>query len=116
MKAEFEKCMLITSELIAYCHLRGADDYHLDLKVTKNETAFKIKAAPTQMDEEEMKLIIKKLNAPRQRDIEQEYWDVMGESEIDCEMTLVGMLCDGAEVEYQNGELTIGLKRYINGH
>jgi hypothetical protein len=58
-----------------------------------------------------MQSVIKKLNAPRQREVEQEFWDIMGESEIDCEMTLVGMLCDEATVGYENGELSIIIKR-----
>jgi hypothetical protein len=111
MKAEFEKCTLIANELITYCHLRGADEYHLDFKVTKAATAFVIKATPTDMTDEEMETLNDKLNAPRRRDIEQEYWDVMGESDTDCELTLVGMLCDGATVGYENGELTIIIKR-----
>jgi hypothetical protein len=111
MKAEFEKCTLIANELITYCHLRGADEYHLDFKVTKAATVFIIKATPTHMSDDEMKLLEAKLNTPRRREVEQEFWDIMGESEIDCQLTLVGMLCDGATIGYDNGELTIIIRR-----
>jgi hypothetical protein len=111
MKAGFEKYMLIASELIAYCHLHGAREYHLDIKETASETNFKVAASPIVLNHDELESLKMKLNAPRHREVEQEFWDVMGESETECELTLMGMLCDETEAELNGNELIIKLKR-----
>ena len=111
MKVEFEKNMLIASELLSYSHLKGASEYHLDVKVTKEGTVFIIKAFPTSISEDDMNLLLKRLNAPRQREMEQNYWSLSGESEITSELLLVGMMIDEAEVRHEDGMLTIQLKR-----
>jgi hypothetical protein len=111
MKLGFEKYMLMACELVTYCHLQGAGEYHLDMKEKANVTTFKVTAAPVAIGPEELEQLIKKLNAPRQRDVEQEFWDVMGESETQCELTLIGMLCDEASVTLNGDEITIRLVR-----
>ena len=113
MKAEFEKKMLMSSELLSYCHLRGATEYHLDLKVENEATILSIKAWPAKFTDEEMELLQKKLNAPRQREIEQDFWGLSGESEISSELTLVGMMCDEADIKYEDDVLYIYLKRLL---
>ena len=111
MKVEFEKTMLISSELLSYCHLMGADEYHLDIKVVSGVTVFAIKAFPTKMSDEDLKRLRKKLGTPRQREMEQEFWGLSGESETVSELTLVGMMSDEADVEYKDGVLSITIKR-----
>jgi hypothetical protein len=113
MKVEFEKCMHISNELLAFCHLQGAEEYHLDVRMVNDVMVMMIKASPTHMSEDEMASLTMKLNAPRQRNVEQEFWDVMGESETACEMTLVGMLCDSAEISHRGNELAIKITRVI---
>jgi len=113
LKVEFEKNMLIASELLSYSHLKGATEYHLDVKVTSKGTVFIIKAFPASITDEEMELLLKRLNAPRQREMEQNYWGLSGESEITSELLLVGMMIDEAEVTHEDGVLTVCLQRYL---
>jgi hypothetical protein len=111
MKAEFEKTMLISSELLSYCHLRGASQFHLDIKIQDDETLFEIKASPTRLDEEEMETLVKDIGAPRRREIEQDFWVLSGESESSSELMLVGMMSDDTSVEYKDEELIITIHR-----
>ena len=113
MKVEFEKNMLIACELLSYSHLRGATEYHLDVKVSGEGTMFIIKASPTHFTEDEMNLLLKRLNVPRQGDMEQDYWGLSGESEITSELLLVGMMVDEVDVTHEDGVLTIFLKRHM---
>jgi hypothetical protein len=91
--------------------MQGATEYHLDIAAKNDATEFIIKACPASLDDEEMEQSKKKLNAPRNKEIEQDYWALMGESEDYCELTLVGMMCDGADVACENGVLTIKIRR-----
>ena len=111
MKAEFEKNKLIASELLSYCHSMHAEEYHLDVKQTDNKTTFTITASPAQVSKEELALLRKKLDAPRQREMEQDFWGLSGESESSSEMSLVGMMCDESKIWYDGSTLSITIKR-----
>lgn len=111
MKVEFEKKMLISSELLSYCHLKGADEFHLDVKVTGEGTLFAMKASPARLSGEELAFLRKELNAPRQREMEQDFWGLGGESENASELALIGMMTDEASVEYGGGVLSVTLTR-----
>ena len=111
MKTDFEKNMHIASDLLAYCHLKGATEYHFDMTAKDGASVFLIKAGPADIPAKEMERLREMLNMPRQREIEQDYWALMGESEDYCELTLVGMMCDEASVDYRDRELIIAVKR-----
>jgi hypothetical protein len=111
MKSEFEKVMLISSELLSYCHLRGASRFHLDVELSDEDTVFEIHASPAELDDDEMELLKKDIGAPRSREIEQDFWGLSGESESSSELMLVGMMTDETSVEYHDGELKITIRR-----
>jgi hypothetical protein len=111
MKSEFEKTMLISSELLSYCHIKGANQFHLDVKMEEGETVFEIKASPTELSEEEMESLRKDIGAPRRREMEQDYWGLSGESESSSELVLVGMMSDETSAEFNGGELHIVIHR-----
>jgi hypothetical protein len=111
VKLEFEKKMKMASDLLSYCHLQGATEYHLDIKLNSNSATFVAKASPVKISDEAMEELRKYLSAPRQKEIEQDYWELVGESEEKCEMTLIGMMCDEAEVELTGDELLITVIR-----
>ena len=111
MKAEFERNMMLASELMSYCHLRGASDYHLDIKMKDGSAYFEVNASPIILSTEELAEARKKLDIPRQRDVEQDFWEVMGEWQVSCELTLVGMMSDEVCLDYHNEKLKITIRR-----
>jgi len=111
MKPEFEKNMLIAGELLSYCHIRGASEYSLDIKAEGGGVTFTMKASPVAVTPEQLERLRRRLNAPRQREIEQGFWALSGESENTSELMLVGMMCDGAKVEYDGSAIVITLVR-----
>ena len=54
------------------------------------------------------------LNRPRQQEVEECYWQLGGESEVECELTLIGVMVDSAKVEYNGKILTVELIREEN--
>ncbi|MCL2637337.1 MAG: hypothetical protein FWD48_03105 [Oscillospiraceae bacterium] len=111
MKLEFEKKMKMASDLLSYCHLHGATEYNLDIKLNDDSATFVVKASPAKISDEDIEELRKHLGAPRQREVEQDYWELIGNSEEECEMTLIGMMCDEAEVVLEEDELTITVVR-----
>jgi HSP20 family molecular chaperone IbpA len=111
MKNEFEKKMLIASELLSYCHLRGAHEFHINIYEKDDATTFVIKASEAYVSNNEMEVLCKKLNTPRHREIEQDFWALSGDSENTSELSLVGMMTDEAVIEYADGVLSITIKR-----
>ena len=112
MTSKFEKALKIGSDLLSYCHHKGATDYELDIKETPDSVSLVITAVHVDLTYENLERLETLLHAPRQRDVEQDYWVLMGSSEDFCELTLVGMLCDEAVIEYKDMVLKITLKRH----
>jgi hypothetical protein len=114
MKIEFEKTQHIASELLSYCHLKGASEFHLDVSVVEHQaTEFVITASPAHLSVDELALLKKRLAIPRQPEMEQDFWGLSGESESHSEICLVGMMVDEAQVEYNSPILKIILKRVL---
>lgn len=111
MSAEFDKKMRIADDLLSFCHIKGASEYHLDIAPEGDATVFKIKAEPVSLSGKDLATLRQTLNTPRQREIEQDYWELGGDSESFSELMLVGMMSDEAGVEYDGNVLFITLKR-----
>jgi hypothetical protein len=103
--------MRISDELLSYCHIRGAHEFHLDITEKNGMTVLSASAFPANVSDEELALLRKKLNAPRTREIEHDYWNLGGESDNTSELVLVGMMTDEATIQYKDRVLSIGLAR-----
>jgi len=112
MTSKFEKALKISSDMLSYCFHRGATKYHLDILEEPDSITLAILASGVDISVEEYEDLKRRIHAPRQKEIEQDYWELIGESEDFSEITLVGMLCDEAIVNYSDNTLNITLKRY----
>ena len=112
MKTRFEKTLRITGDLMLYCHHHGATELTAGIVEGDGIITYVINACPVQLSDEQLEGLIKRLNAPRQKNIEQDYWELMGESEDFSELTLVGMLCDEVDIVYENNAIAVTLIRY----
>lgn len=111
MKFTIEKNLKIVNELITYFYKLGNSNVHIDLTTEDNKSYFCISGEIKSISTTEIDSLIKILNVPRQHEVEQYYWHLGGESEFDCELTLVGMMVDDATVDYKDGILTVKLLR-----
>jgi len=111
MTTRFEKIMRLADELLSYCHLHGAKELHLDIAEEDKSVTLVVRAPWKDLPNEDLEWLRQCLNAPRQREIEQDFWELIGETENSCEITLCGMLCDHATVDYDRAFLTITLTR-----
>lgn len=112
MNHELEKCMRIITDLVFFCHFEGAEHYAIDLDHSEDGYyQMRICCDVAALNREDLVQVAKALNQHRQREMEQNYWELSGETESSGELTLVGMMTDKAKVEYEDGKLTILLWR-----
>ncbi len=112
MKFKFEKNMRIIADLIAYCHKLGAVDYHVDMSLGKEVSVYQISCPIATISLEKLEELCENLNAPRQHEIEQNYWGLSGDMDTgQTELELVGMMVDEANITYENGTLSIVVRR-----
>ena len=112
MKHEFEKNLHIIGDLFAYGHSQGASEYNVSISRQKDMVVFTVKVWPVRIAEKELEKLVQNLNAPRQREVEQSYWGLSGDSQSHAELALVGMMSDETEVDYTEDVLTIIVRRH----
>jgi len=112
MRNNLEIALKISSDLLTYCHHHGATEY--DTKISEGEESilYIIHAYPVTLTDTQLADLTKRMNAPRQRDVENDYWELIGESEDYSELMLVGMSCDEARIDYDGANLTFTLLRH----
>ena len=114
MISDFIKDMKIAGEVLAYCNLHDATEFHLDMNMTKEATCFTITASPTTITEAELEQLTMRLQAPRRREMEQDFWCLGGSggsSDIISELHLIGMMVDDATITLENNNLVVKLRR-----
>ncbi|MDL2273004.1 hypothetical protein LJC34_00395 [Oscillospiraceae bacterium OttesenSCG-928-G22] len=113
MKLEFEKCMHILENLLSYCHALGSDRFHMELGHEKDKMLLFIRADIDGLTDERLEEMQEALSIPRQREVETNYWELIGDYGDEGELGLVGMMVDRADVVYRYGELCILLERKL---
>ena len=114
MKFKVEKNIKIINELIAYFYKLGTIDVHIDLSSDNENSYFNIYGQVDSISKDELESLIDILNTPRQREVENYYWNLGGECEFDTELTLVGMMINSAKVSYKDNILKIAIIREEN--
>jgi len=112
MKLRYEKCINIMSDIMGYCHLKGCYDFNIDFVLRRTESEIIIRAKMDKVSPDILENLNHVLNIPRQPEIEQYYWNIGGEEDIDDELSLAGMMIDKATATYENGILQICALRY----
>ena len=111
MNFKTEKDFKIINELMAYCYHFNTDDINVNIKTVDTTTFISLKATILNFPQTAFDKLLSSLNTPRQREVEQYYWQIGGEYEFDSELTLVGMMTDKVEISYENNFLNIKLER-----
>ena len=112
MELELEKSMRIISDLVSYCGCEGATEVSMHLKrIDDHSTSMSVSAPVRDLHPDKLDIIRQTLSAPRQHEIEQDFWELSGETEFGAELSLVAAMIDDASVEYANGQLHIYARR-----
>ena len=112
MSLELEKGMRMLGDLASYCYYEGANEFEMRLKHKKGSaTEIRLSCTPAGMNSAKLDSIRRMLQVPRQREVEQNFWELSGEMDFEGEIVLAGVMSDRAEIEYEGGRLTITLYR-----
>lgn len=101
----------IAEELILFAYKYGAEDINLNIKNKPKETIITIEAKNVNLDKETIESITNLLNIPRYVEMEEYYWNLTGESDMDCELSLIGLMSDKVIINITSDILKIKLIR-----
>ena len=111
MKLEYEKNIRIMNDLMGYCHFLGAYHMQVEFSLENDQSTITLKADVPNITEKQAKEMEELLNIPRQREVEQNYWNISGEEEISAEMNLAAMMIDNAKVQLKGQRICIWVQR-----
>lgn len=114
MKHYKKRVAKITDELITYCFSMGAKDINIDVKITKEHYRIHLITNFAKNAKKKVDKLIELLNSPKHEELEEYYWELTGEGDVDNELSLVGMMVDKFVVDHQEDdtiELTLLKKK-----
>lgn len=112
MKMRYEKNIRILNDILGYFFYLGGNHFTTDMTMHAASTALTVTADIKNLSPEKLDQLRRMLSIPRQRDMEQNYWNISGEEEIDGEISLAGMMVDTAEVSYDGETLSVKVERF----
>ncbi len=113
MKHETKKICKIVDELTTLLLQEGRGLVEFKINRLDDKTIISIVDYDTDYSQKEVDDMIECFNVQRQHEVEEFYWQLVGEVDNDSELTIVGVMVDSAEVELRDGNLYIELVRKI---
>lgn len=104
MKHTKLKLVKMLDELLNYIYYLGSKE--VDVNIKELEDVFQISIECNYMEglpERKIEKLIKGLNVPREEDMEEYYWELAGECDIDNDLSIIGMMSDEAYVDVLPG-------------
>lgn len=112
MRHEIKKITKIVDELTTFCLERNAEHITVTVKNKQDREYIKIKAYPFEKIEEVIDNLKQVFSYPCEREIEECYWGLAGESDHSEELGLVGAMVDEVTIEYDEEKIQIELVRF----
>jgi len=111
MRHEVKKISRMVDELTTLFLKEDTNELDFKIAITKEKCTIKIVDYHTNFDDVYIEQLSKRLNSQRQREIEEYYWQLAGETDEDDEITLICAMVDSAIVEKKDGNLMLELTR-----
>ncbi len=112
MSLELTKGMRMLGDLVSYLYYEGAKDFEMRLKHEKDSaTEIRLSCLMAGLNPAKLDMIRRMLQVPRQREVEQNFWELSGEMDFGGEIALAGVMSDRAEVNYIGEKLSVTLYR-----
>jgi hypothetical protein len=110
MKHNKKRISKIVDELITYFFSMGATDMNIQEK--KDYYKITLNTNYIAKDQAKIEKLIKSLKCDKQEEMEEYYWELAGDCDVDTELTLVGMMIDKAEINIHEESIQLILYRY----
>ena len=93
MKNHLEKCMRIISDLVAFCHSEGGEEFQIFMTHGKDlVSGITVSCTLANEKEETIETMGEERKRPRQHGIEQNHWERSGGPEMSGELSWVGRM------------------------
>ncbi len=111
MKHEIKKICKIVDEMTTFLLRDDTDTVDFRIKKMDDRTIISIVDYNTRYTKKEVDDLIECFNVQRQREVEEYYWQLVGESDDELELTIIGVMIDSATVEIKHNNMYIELVR-----
>lgn len=112
MKHTKKRLAKMVDELITYFFSMGSTSMNVNIEDKAERFVIKLKSNYIDNNEEKINKLIHHLKCDKQEEMEEYYWELAGDSDVDTELTLIGMMTDDVEIDIN--EDTIELVLYRN--
>ncbi len=111
MREDRLKLIKIMSELTNYFFKFDANNISIQIHQNEDNSEITISGVLKGYDLEELEFIKERLNKPRRKELEEYYWNLIGNGDTSQRLNLVSNLVDKSEIEYNEDSLKIKLIR-----
>lgn len=105
------KSIKLISELAAFVFKAGGKEFDIKFKDKDEKIKITIESDIEGLTESCI-ATLEGLDTPRQSEVENYYWELVGENDNYQELTLVGMMIDEAEYSYEDKHLKITVTKF----
>ena len=98
------KIIKIIDEILSVSFANQANEVDINVKVTGNQTRINFKGNCKSVTKEKLTEIEEMLNLEKQPELEQYYWELIGQNDYADELSIVGLMIDEAQVSYDPEE------------
>ncbi len=111
MKFQKEKLIKLMNEIVNFCLDIGMTDLDISFSCHPDRGEVTVAGYAQNPPLEELRDLEEILNAPRQEELEEYYWVLIGNGQGMRELEMVGILVDNGRVTYEDHILTIYICR-----
>lgn len=111
MKHDKLKISRMSEELINYLFSIGAGEISINIKEDDTKYIISAECKKVILSEEESKRIKRIFKIEKSEEMEEYYWCLAGESDVDTELSLLSMMADKSSIAYDDEVLSIVLYR-----
>lgn len=112
MKHDNKKIMGIIDEVMTFLYCVGAKEINIHTIKAEDKYVIEIKSDYLNKNKSKVEDMIDTLSTcQRQIELEEYYWELVGDSEVGTELTLVGAMVDEIDIDLEDDSIEITLIR-----
>ena len=108
---EKQRIVKIIDEMTLFFFSMGAKDISTSIRIEDNETLITLDSDFAGDQKKNIEKLVKCMKIPKQEGMEEYYWSLTGECNIDTELSVVGMMTDKIEMEIKGNHIHMVLHR-----
>jgi hypothetical protein len=111
MKTRCMKSIKIANEIMSILTHSKAGHLTSDIRFKREVTLFSFSVTPSPFSEKELADFLEILNLPRQSEMEEYYWSLLGESKSDDNLNVLARMVDDATANVEDRTLHLHITR-----